>query len=150
MQLIFFVNRLSCYEREARALEAGDSPRGISKKDHEKMYNVFVEEIRQLEEEGLCDEINVYQRGKSINKPLLVYQSGDTKYQNFVEALYTERTKQRNQLFSNPADYLMKIKRAKESIQLNGVNPLITENSLKGLQELQEDFIMELNKEITR
>lgn len=145
-----FVNRLSCYEREARALEAGDSPRGFSKKDHEKMYNVFVEEIRQLEEEGLCDKINVYQRGKSINKPLLVYQSGDTKYQNFVEALYTERTKQRNQLFSNPADYLMKIKRAKESIQLNGVNPLITENSLKGLQELQEDFIMELNKEITR
>ena len=44
----------------------------------------------------------------------------------------------------------MKIKKAKESIQLNGVNPLITENSLKGLQELQEDFIMELNKEITR
>lgn len=142
-----FMNRLSCYEREARALEAGDSPRGISKRDHEKMYNVFVEEIQQLERENLCDEINVYQRGESINKPKLVYQLGDTRYQNFVEALYTERTKQRNSLLSNPADYLMRIKKAKESIQLNGVNPVLTENSLNGLQELQEDFIKELNKE---
>lgn len=145
-----FVNRLSCYEREARALENGDSPRGISKQDHEKMYDVFVEEIRQLDSQNLCDEINVYQRGKSINKPQLVYQLGSTKYRNFEEALYTERERQRKELIANPADYLTRIKKVKESIQLNGMNPVLTENSLKELQELQEDFIKELNNEIVR
>lgn len=142
-----FVSRLSCFEREARALENGDSPRGITKQDHENMYNIFVEEVMQLEREGLCDEIKVYKRGESISRPILVYQLGDTKYQNFVDALYTERTKQRNQLLANPVDYLMKIKNAKESIQLNGVNPTLTENAIKGLQELQDDFIQELNQE---
>ena len=114
------------------------------------MYNAFVEEIQQLEREKLCDEINVYTRGKSINKPKLVYQLGDTRYQNFVEAIYTEREKQRKQLLANPADYLMRIKKTKESIQLNGVNPALVENSLNELQELQNDFIKELNNEITR
>lgn len=142
-----FMNRLSCYEREARALESGDSPRGISKRDHDKMYNAFVEEIQQLQSQNLCDEINVYVRGESINKPKLVYQLGDTRYQNFVEALNTERAKQRREIFSNPADYLMRIKKAKESIQINGMNPVLTEDSLNGLQELQNDFIKELNHE---
>lgn len=145
-----FVNRLSCYEREARALENGDSPRGISKQDHEKMYDVFVKEIRQLENQNLCDEINVYTRGESINRPQLVYQLGSTRYQNFEEALYTEREKQRKELLSNPADYLTRIQKVKESIQLNGMNPVLTENSINGLQELQEDFIKELNNEIVR
>lgn len=145
-----FINRLSCYEREARVLEAGDSPRGITKHDHEEMYNAFVEEIRQLERENLCDEINVYKRGKSINKPELIYQLGDTKYQNFIEALYTEREKQRKEILSNPADYLMRIKNARESILLNGVNPLLTKEALNGLQELQDDFIKELNHEKSR
>lgn len=142
-----FINRLSCYEREARALENGDSPRGISKRDHDKMYNAFVKEIQQLQSLNLCDEINVYIRGESINKPKLVYQLGDTRYQNFVEALNTERAKQRREIFSSPADYLMRIKKAKESIQTNGINPILTEDALNGLQELQDDFIQELNKE---
>ena len=144
------ISRLSCYEREARILECGDTPRGVGKEYHEKMYNAFVEEIQQLEREKLCDEINVYTRWKSINKPKLVYQLGDTSYQNFVEAIYTEREKQRKQLLANPADYLMRIKKTKESIQLNGVNPALVENSLNELQELQNDFIKELNNEITR
>lgn len=144
------ISKLSCYEREARMLESGDTPRGIGKEYHEKMYNAFVKEIRQLENQNLCDEINVYQRGKSINKPQLVYQLGSTRYQNFEEALYTEREKQRKELLSNPADYLTRIQKVKESIQLNGMNPVLTENSMNELQELQEDFIKELNNEIVR
>lgn len=144
------ISKLSCYEREARMLESGDTPRGIGKKHHEKMYNAFVEEIRQLENQNLCDEINVYTRGESINRPQLVYQLGSTRYQNFEEALYTEREKQRKELLSNPADYLTRIQKVKESIQLNGMNPVLTENSINGLQELQEDFIKELNNEIVR
>lgn len=41
----------------------------------------------------------------------------------------------------------MRIKKAKESIQINGMNPVLTEDSLNGLQELQNDFIKELNHE---
>lgn len=145
-----FINRISCYEREARTLEAGDSPRGIAKRNHEKMYNAFVDEVSQLQRENLCDEINVYKRGKSINKPELIYQLGDTNYQNFIEALYTERAKQRNEILSNPTDFLMRIKNTKNSIQLNGVNPILTKDALNGLQELQEDFIQELNHEKSR
>ena len=44
----------------------------------------------------------------------------------------------------------MKIKNAKDSIQLNGVNPVLTENAIKGLEELQDDFIQELNQEKTK
>lgn len=142
-----FINRLSCYEREAMQLECGDSPRGISKRDHDNMYNVFVKEIQQLHSQNLCDEINVYTRGKSINKPNLVYELGDIRYRDFVDALNSERIKQRKQIFANPDDYLMRIERAKETIQEKGVNPLITENSLNGLQELKNDFMEELNKE---
>jgi len=147
-----FINRLSCYEREARTLEFGDLPRRVSKFNHEEMYNVFVKEIQQLERENLCDEINVYKRGEKINQPKLIYQLGDTRYPNFVKALYTERKKQRDELFSNPVDYLMRIKKAKESIRLNGINSTITRNSLMGLQELENDFRRELNiaKEITK
>ncbi len=142
-----FLNRLSCYEREARALENGDFPRGISKQDHQKMYNAFVDEVKQLEEQKLCDEINVYVRGESINKPELVYNLGSTKYRNFLEALNIERAKQRKQIFSNPESYLSRIKKTRESIKINGINPLITQNSLEGLDELQHDFNMELEKE---
>lgn len=39
------------------------------------------------------------------------------------------------------------IKKAKESIRTNGINPLLTEDALNGLQELQDDFIQELNNE---
>lgn len=145
-----YANRLSCYEREVKMLECGDSPRGIDKNSHLSMYNAFTKEIQQLESMGLCDEINVYKRGNSISKPELVYQLGDRRYHNFVEALYNEREKQRKEIMSNPADYLMRIKQAKNSIQLNGVNPVLTENSIKGLQELQEDFIKDLNQEKNR
>lgn len=145
-----FINRLSCYEREAMMLECGDSPRGISKADHEKMYNAFVGEIQQLESLNLCDEINVYVRGESINKPKLVYKLGDTKYQNFLDALNTERVKQRKAIFANSSDYLGRIEKAKSSIEKNGINPLITQNSVDGLEELKNDFIKELQEERSR
>lgn len=145
-----FISKLSCYEREARVLECGDIPRGIEKGHHEKMYNAFVQEVQELAKKGLCDEINVYTRGKSINKPNLVYQLGNTNYQSFVEALYSEREKQKRQLIENPIDYLTRIKNAQDSIKINGINKTLTENSINGLQELQKEFIKELNNEICR
>lgn len=142
-----FESRLSCYEREARMLQNGDAPRGISKETQDRMYNSFVKEISILEELGYCDELNVFIRGENINRPVLVYQLGSEKYSNFREAIIEERKKQRRNLFANPAEYMLRIQEASEIIEQNGMNEVLTRNSLAGLKELQEDFINELAKE---
>ncbi len=143
-----FESRLSCYEREAAMLLAGINPRGCSKKLQEKMYNSFVKEVQQLDNLGLCDEINVYTRGENINKPpVLQYSKGDKSYSNFDEALKTLRARQRNELFKDPTNYLLRIKNASEIISQYGINPVLTQDALNGLQELEQDFLAELGKE---
>lgn len=142
-----YISRLSCYEREARMLQEGDTPRGISKETQSRMYNSFIEEIAELERLGYCDELNVYTRGENINKPKLVYQLDDNKYRNFKEAIIEERKKQRKEILKNPSEYLSKIRNISKIIKTNGVNETLTNNSLKGLKELQEEFIEELAKE---
>lgn len=142
-----YISRLSCYEREARMLQDGDTPRGVSKETQTRMYNSFIDEITELEKLGYCDELNVYIRGENINKPELVYQLGDSKYKNFKEAIIEERKKQRKAVLSNPSEYLAKIKEVSKIIERDGVNEVLTSNSLEGLKELQKDFIEELAKE---
>lgn len=142
-----FISRLSCYEREARMLQNGDTPRGISKETQTRMYNSFIDEIAELERLGYCDELNVYIRGENINKPELVYQLGEDKYRDFKEAIIEERKKQRKKIFANPSEYLAEIRDIRQIIEKNGINEVLTNNSLKGLDELQKDFIEELAKE---
>ena len=142
-----FISRLACFEREAKMLECGDSPRCIADDLQNKMYNSFVKEIQQIESMGLADEINVYVRGESINKPNLVYQLGSNKYRDFVDALNSERANQRKHILANPADYMMKLKNVRDSIRINGINPVLTENSIKGIDKLQSDFISELENQ---
>ena len=128
-------------------LQDGDTPRGVSKETQTRMYNSFIDEITELEKLGYCDELNVYIRGENINKPELVYQLGDSKYKNFKEAIIEERKKQRKAVLSNPSEYLAKIKEVSKIIERDGVNEVLTSNSLEGLKELQKDFIEELAKE---
>ena len=145
-----YISRLSCFEREARMLQDGDTPRGISKETQERMYNSFMNEIIELERLGYCDEINVYTRGENINKPKLVYKLGDTNYRDFQDAILTERQKQRRNILANPTEYLEHIKNTRQIIEQNGVNPTLTENTLKGLDELQQDFIQELARGLNK
>lgn len=145
-----FVSRLACYEREARMLLDGDTPRGISKETQEKMYNSFIEEIEELINLNFCDGVNIYTRGKNINIPNLVYTEENKKYSNFKEAIIIERKKQRDAIVKNPADYLEKINNVKNSIMQNGINEILTENAVKGLDKLQEDFIKNLTYEYER
>ena len=143
-----FESRLSCHERDAAMLLAGITPRGCSKSNQEKMYNSFVPEVQQLEALGLCDKINVYTRGENINKPpILQYSTGDTSYSNFNEALISLRAKQRKALLDNPTQYLMRIKNAYEIIEEYGMNPIITQDSLNGLKDLEKEFLIEVSKE---
>ena len=143
-----FESRLSCYERDAAMLLASLSPRGCSKETQIRMYNAFVPEIQKLDELGLCDDINVYIRGENINKsPILKYSKKmNNTYHNFNEALIEERSKQRQKLIEDPENYLFRIKCAKNTIANYGVNEKLTQNSLSGLDELQNDFLQELAK----
>lgn len=145
-----FESRLSCYERNAAMLLAGLVPRGCSKITQEKMYNCFVDEIRQLEKLGLSDEINVYIRGENINKPpILKYSSKENmcnKYKDFNDAMVSERRIQREKLISNKEEYLQRIERAKKIISEYGIKEELTNNLLMELEELKVDFIREVEK----
>ena len=57
-----------------------------------------------------------------------------------------ERTKQRNALLSNPEEYLRRIETAKTIISQYGMNETLTANSLVGLEELRNDYLVELGK----
>lgn len=142
-----FESRLSCFEREAKSLMAGLTPRGCSKETQERMYNSFVGTIRELEKQGLLDEVNVYTRGKSIKDgPILVYQKGDTKYRDFQEAIDLERKRQRDKLLKNSDSYYARIQAARETIKELGQNKDLTENALNGLDDLEKEFTDELEK----
>lgn len=143
---------LSCYERESAMLLAGLPLRGsTSREKHLELHNSFIEEIEKMQRMGLCDVINVYVRGENINKPpVLKYSttSKTNKYRNFKEAIITERKLQREALLANPTTYLVRIENAKKIIKDNEVNPELTANELKGLDELQQEFIAELGKKV--
>lgn len=142
-----FESRLSCYEREANTLLIGLNPRGCSKETQTRMYNSFISGIEQLDSLGLLDEINVYVRGENVNKPpVLKYRKGDSSYSCFQEAINIERAKQRNTLLGNPEEYLRRIETAKRIISQYGMNETLTQNSLDGLDELRNDYLIELGK----
>lgn len=142
-----FLSRLSCFEREAAMLKSELIPRGISSETQKRMYNSFVQEIQELERLGLCDELNVYTRGDNINKPRLVYSLNDNTYRDFYEALISARNAQRNDAIANSTEYLLRLDEAKKVISEYGTSEILTQNSLKGIEKLREDFIREIYKE---
>lgn len=142
-----FESRLSCYEREANTLLIGLTPRGCSKETQERMYDSFISGIELLDNLGLLDDIHVYIRGENLNKPpILKYSKGDSSYSCFQEAITFERAKQRNALLSNPEEYLRRIETARKTISEFGINEALTHNSLAGLEELRNDYLIELGK----
>ena len=142
-----FESRLSCFEREAVALEVGVTPRGISKESQDKMYNSFERNVREMERLGLVDIVNVYTRGKTIeDEPVLVYTTGDTRYRDFKDAVDMERKRQRDALFADPKKYYERIKKARETISTLGKNEDLTKNALDGLDELEKDYTEELQR----
>lgn len=141
-----FVNRLACYEREVEAIKAGDVPRRITKQGHIKTYDGFFQGIQQLESLGLCDEINVYDTGKLGGSPRVVYQLGDTRYCNFADAVFSERSRQRKLLIADSKGYLEKIASCRKNIQLEPDSDAKT-LSLEGLDLLKQEFIAEKQKD---
>ena len=123
-----FVSRLSCFEREAAQLRNGSIPT-----------------IRKLDELGLLDEVNVFTRGKTVaDDPILIYKKGDRKYKDFKEAIDVERNRQREILLNNSEQYFERIQKARETIAELGENEELTQNALKGLDDLEKDFAIEV------
>ena len=135
-----FISRLSCFEREAAMLEIGETPRGIPKEDQYKMYNSFVKEIEEFISLDLIDNVRIYTRGKSINKPNLVYDEKSSNANDFVEIINAERQKQRDEIIKNPVEYLKRLERVKNVIEENGINEVLTRDALAGIEELEKDF----------
>lgn len=142
-----FETRLCCEERDARTLMLGMTPRGCSKETQERMYDSSLPTIKRLIEEGLVDGVDVYRRGENINKPpILVHALDDEGYKGFEDAIMQERRKKRIALFRGPANYFSRLRNAKSTIESFGQNPVLTENSIKKLNELEMDFAIELSK----
>lgn len=138
-----FESRLSCYERDARSLENGITPRGCSLETQLRMYDGFIPGVKRLLEEGLLDDVKVFTRGERMREPNVVYQYANEvrqPYVDFEEAVRAERRKQRIILMENPAAYYDRIRAARKTIAELGINPTLTQDTLDGLQRLQDDF----------
>ena len=136
---------LSCIERDIKLLELGYDPRPVSRMNHDRMYEPLVQEINQLQNEGLVEDIEVYTRGKSINKPQLVYsKEKETIYRNAQEAIIAERAKGRRKLLKNPEEYINRLKKAKDSINLLISDEKMKEMYLSEIKTLESEFYNEL------
>ncbi len=144
-----YVSKLACFERESLMLRNGESPRQISNEDHKAMYNVFLDEVKEFESLGLIDEINVYKRGISINKPELIYSSieKEPKYRDFEDAINIVRKSQRDEIINEPIKYLNKLNQIKKEIKDNGYNPEKTEFTINEIKMLELDIYSLISKQ---
>ena len=141
---------LSCHERDIKASQIGIAPRPVSRKNFDKMYTAFLSEIISMENQGLCDEIRVFKRGKKMSEPNMIYKSGDTSYINAYQAVEEERRKERQSLYNsnNSVNFQERINKAIEDVKRFIDNESISENSIKELEQLQLEFIQELSRSI--
>ncbi len=136
-----FESILSCYEREQYFREAGLPPRVVTMENHDRAYINMLETIRTVEGRGLFNRIRVFKRGYLPDRPELVYINGDGKYAGTIEAINTERAKNRKELLSNPEQYMKRIESLRERIRNNGIKRQLTK-----LEELEDMFNSEVEK----
>lgn len=143
-----YESMLSCYERDANALKEGLSPRGCSIENQLRMHDSFIKGVQELDNLGLLDEISVYKRGENKSKPpILIYKKGDRNYENFIDAIQSERAKQIKELFRKPEIFLERIEAAKKIVENYNQNEKQKQNSVEGLNYLKTEFLKALAKE---
>lgn len=138
---------LCCIERDIELIKNGLDPRRVTKADHDRMYNPFIQELREFSKRGLCDSIDVYGRGETISKPKLIYSSdikrdGELKVDECIRSIEEERKRMHKEIIDNPPSYLNRIKVARANI-----NQLVSDERIK-----QEYFnqLAQLENEIKR
>ena len=141
---------LCCIERDIELIKNGLDPRRVTKADHDRMYTPFIEELKEFAKRDLCDTINIYGRGESIDKPNLLYSTNKQNENNLnvdesIKAINNERERMHKEIISNATGFLIRIKKAKEE-----VNELIDKESLKKeyIEQL-ENLESKVREEIT-
>lgn len=137
-----FESLLSSYEREQYFRDHGLPPRVVTRENHDSSYEKMLETIRVIERKKLFDRIRVFKRGYSIDRPELVYVSGDNRYPSAVEAVIAERSKNRQELLKNPEEYFQRINNLRAKVKQNGI-----QQQMDKLEELEELFQNEIEKQ---
>lgn len=100
----------------------------------------YLETLKQVEQEGLYDEIKVYRRGKDKKSaPILIYTSGDGRYRSAVEAVRDEITKGERKIVNNADTFQLRINNLREQINNSQVKEFL-EIQLQQLDDIQERF----------
>lgn len=136
-----FESLLSSYEREQYFIESNLLARIVTPENHDFSYNKMLNTLRNVEQKCLADTIKVYKRGEKINRPELVYTSGDKQYASAVEAIIETRRENRSKIMNNSDQYIMRINKLRERIQNNNPN---NKEQIERLNKLEKDFVKEL------
>lgn len=134
-----FESLISCYEREQYFRDNNLPPRVVTPKNHDYAYEKMLETLRIIENRKLFDRMRVFKRGRSIEKPELVYTNGDERYSSVVEAVIAERNRDRQRLLSEPEQYLNRIQELRKKIKINGIDA-----QLEKLDQLETEFRKEI------
>lgn len=137
-----FESLLSCYEREQYFRDNNLPPRVVTPKNHDYAYYKMLDTLSKVENGVLCDRIRVFKRGKLVDKPELVFSTGDERYSSSVEAVVIERAKNRQKLLKESDKYLKRIQELREKVSINGIN-----EQLEKLDKLEIEFKEEIMKQ---
>lgn len=138
---------LSCIERDIKLLELGYDPRPVARMNHDRMYESFLQEIQEIEKRGLANRINVFTRGKTLNRSELVHTTNDSKYATAQEAIISQRDKNRREILRNPTEYLTRIESSKKAIGLMIPEERLRKDYIQHLTGLELEFLNELSLE---
>ena len=141
---------LCCIERDIALIKSGLDPRRVTKADHDRMYNPFIQELCEFTQRGLCDSINIYGRGNEINKPQLIYSSNrksedGLRIEECIKSIEGERKRMHDEIISNPSSYLRRIETARTNVNKLIEDKEIREEYLSQLSQLEN----EINREIS-
>ena len=136
---------LSCIERGIKLLEIGGEPRPVARANHDRMYEPVIQELIEIGKRGLSTRTNVYVRGDNPRHFERVWTSdNDDRYPNAQEAVICERAKQRRKILQKPQQYLARIEEARHKISLMIQDERRKKSYLKGLKQLESEFLSEL------
>lgn len=138
---------LSCIERDIKLLELGYDPRPVARINHDRMYESFLQEIQEIEKRKLASSINVFVRGNTLSRSELVYTTGDPRYVSALEAIISERDKNRRDVLRNSTEYLARLENAKKKIGLMISEERLRKDYMQHLTQLELEFFNELSLE---
>ena len=138
---------LSCIERDIKLLELGYDPRPVARINHDRMYESFLQEIQEIEKRKLASSINVFVRGNTLSRSELVYTTGDPRYVSALEAIISERDKNRRDVLRNSTEYLARIEEARKKIRLMIPEERLRKDYMQHLTQLELEFLNELSLE---